>query len=50
LTQFLGMLGWPQATFASGVAIADDKKSMTVEREVDAGIQTVKTPLPAVVT
>lgn len=45
-----GMLGWPQATFASGVAIADDKKSMTVEREVDAGIQTVKTPLPCVVT
>ncbi len=44
------MLGWPQATFASGVELVEDNSKLKVEREVDAGIQTVTAPLPAVVT
>ena len=42
------LLGWPQATFASEVAIADGKA--TVTREVDGGLQTIEVTLPAVVT
>ena len=42
------LLGWPQATFASKIAIADGKA--TVTREVDGGLQTIKIGLPAVVT
>ena len=42
------LLGWPQATFASKIVIADGKASVT--REVDGGLQTVRVNLPAVVT
>ncbi len=42
------LLGWPQATFASKVSIADGKA--TVTREVDGGLQTVALTLPAIVT
>ncbi len=42
------LMGWPQATFASKVVIADGKA--TVTREVDGGLETVKINLPAVVT
>jgi electron transfer flavoprotein beta subunit len=42
------LLGWPQATFASAVALADGAAEVT--REIDAGMQTVKVSLPAVVT
>jgi len=42
------LLGWPQATFASKVVIADGKA--TVTREVDGGLETVALTLPAVVT
>jgi electron transfer flavoprotein beta subunit len=42
------MLGWPQATFASKVELADGKCS--VVREVDGGLETVAFPLPAVIT
>jgi len=45
-----GLLGWPQATCASLVKVAEDGKSMEVEREVDAGIQSQKLGIPAVVT
>jgi electron transfer flavoprotein beta subunit len=45
-----GLLGWPQATFAATVAVGADEKSVTVGREVDAGVETKKVPLPAVVT
>jgi electron transfer flavoprotein beta subunit len=40
--------GRPQATFASKLAIADGKA--TVTREVDAGLETLEVELPAVVT
>jgi len=43
-----GLLGWPQATFASAVSLADGVASVT--REVDFGRQTLALPLPAVVT
>ena len=42
------LLGWPQATFANSMEKTDD--GLTVAREVDGGLQTVKTALPAVVT
>jgi electron transfer flavoprotein beta subunit len=42
------LLGWPQATFASALTIADGKAE--VSREVDSGTQTVSLDLPAVVT
>jgi electron transfer flavoprotein beta subunit len=42
------LLGWPQATFASKVVIADGKA--TVTREIDGGLETVEIALPAVVT
>ncbi|EFJ23272.1 hypothetical protein SELMODRAFT_232605 [Selaginella moellendorffii] len=45
-----GLLGWPQATFASKVSVSDDKESVCVEREVDGGIETIQLQLPAVVT
>lgn len=47
--QMLGALtGMPQGTFASKVEIADGTVSVT--REVDGGLQTVKLQLPAIVT
>jgi len=42
------LLGWPQATFASGVEL--DGKSLKIIREVDAGLEHITCPLPAVVT
>ena len=42
------LLGWPQATFASKVVVADGKA--TVTREVDGGLETLSLTLPAVVT
>ncbi|RHZ69834.1 hypothetical protein Glove_277g50 [Diversispora epigaea] len=43
-----GLLNWPQATFASKVEI--DKDSITVTREVDGGLETIRSKLPAIVT
>jgi electron transfer flavoprotein beta subunit len=45
---FAALMGWPQATFASKVVIADGKA--TVTREIDGGLETVELKLPAVVT
>jgi len=45
-----GHLGWPQAGCASKIDVSEDKTSLLVEREVDAGIQQVSCSLPAVVT
>jgi electron transfer flavoprotein beta subunit len=42
------LLGWPQATFASKVVVADN--AATVTREVDGGLETIKVKLPAIVT
>ena len=42
------LLGWPQGTFASKLAIEGD--SILVTREVDGGLQTVKLKSPAIVT
>jgi electron transfer flavoprotein beta subunit len=42
------LLGWPQGTFASKISPAGD--AMEVVREVDGGLETISTKLPAVVT
>ena len=42
------LAGWPQATFASKVAVADGRA--TVTREIDGGLETLEISLPAVVT
>ncbi|WP_028995332.1 electron transfer flavoprotein subunit beta/FixA family protein [Azonexus hydrophilus] len=42
------LAGWPQATFASKVVVADGKA--TVTREIDGGLETLQFALPAVVT
>ena len=42
------LLGWPQATFASKVEVADGK--VTVSREVDGGSETLVLTLPAIIT
>ena len=51
--QMLGaLMGWPQATFASKVTIADADggKRAQVTREVDGGLETISIKLPALVT
>jgi len=45
-----GKLGWPQATFAASVEMPADQKSLTVGREVDAGVEYKKIALPGIVT
>lgn len=42
------LLGWPQGTFASEVAMGESDLNLT--REVDGGLETLKLALPAVVT
>ncbi|HEV3176668.1 MAG TPA: electron transfer flavoprotein subunit beta/FixA family protein [Stellaceae bacterium] len=42
------LLGWSQGTFASKIAIADGKA--TVTREVDGGLETIELKLPMVIT
>ncbi|WP_324748874.1 electron transfer flavoprotein subunit beta/FixA family protein [Sphingomonas sp. LY54] len=42
------LLGWAQGTFASKVDVAGEEVSVT--REVDGGLETVKLKLPAIVT
>ncbi|WP_026354474.1 electron transfer flavoprotein subunit beta/FixA family protein [Massilia niastensis] len=42
------LLGWPQATFASKLAI--EGETVTVTREIDGGLETLCLRLPAVVT
>lgn len=42
------LLGWSQATFASKVVVNDG--SLDVTREIDAGLETIKVKLPAIVT
>jgi len=45
---FAALMGWPQATFASKVVIADGKA--TVTREIDGGSETIEFKLPIVIT
>lgn len=51
-----GLLGWPQATFASAVTITEQRDPRgpptrgEVAREVDAGMMHVAVPFPAVIT
>ena len=42
------LLGWPQGTFASKIAI--EGEAISVTREIDGGLQTVKLKMPAVAT
>ena len=42
------LLGWPQGTFASNLDIGDGE--MQVTRETDAGLETIRVKMPAVVT
>ena len=42
------LLGWPQGTFASKLALADGKAEVT--REIDGGLETVALNMPAVVS
>ncbi len=42
------LLGWPQGTFASKVELGSEDLSVT--REIDGGLETVKLQLPAVVS
>jgi electron transfer flavoprotein beta subunit len=47
--QFLAaLLAWPQATFASRIELRDG--GVQVDRETDAGIETLRVHMPAVVT
>ncbi|WP_420434058.1 electron transfer flavoprotein subunit beta/FixA family protein [Hyphobacterium sp.] len=47
--QMLGaLLDWPQATFASEVAVANNQANVT--REIDGGLQTIAVDLPAIIT
>lgn len=43
-----GLLNWPQHTFASHVLL--EGTQITVEREIDGGLQTLRSSLPAVIT
>ena len=42
------LLNWPQATFASKVSI--DQQQVTIEREIDGGLQTLRFTLPGLIT
>jgi electron transfer flavoprotein beta subunit len=42
------LLSWPQHTFASKIELNDQK--LTVTREIDGGLETLSSSLPAVVT
>ena len=44
-----GLLGWGQATQASRIEI-DEQDRVSVTKEVDGGVETVRCPLPMVVT
>ncbi|KAI8377287.1 hypothetical protein BD560DRAFT_367036 [Blakeslea trispora] len=43
-----GLLNWPQTTFASKVELND--KELKVVREIDGGLETIATKLPAIIT
>jgi electron transfer flavoprotein beta subunit len=45
-----GLLGWPQATFVSKVAVSGDRERLECTRETDSGLEVIEVRLPAVVT
>lgn len=45
-----GMLGWPQATFASGLDLHPTERTCRVLRALDRGVEEKVVPLPAVIT
>lgn len=45
-----GLLGWPQATQASEITFGPGVDEVSVVKEVDGGVETVKAKLPLVVT
>jgi len=45
-----GMLGWPQANYASKVDLDPESKTLSVAREIDGGLETLRMGLPAIVT
>lgn len=45
-----GLLNWSQATFVSKVTIDPTADNITVEREIDAGLETLSLKLPTVIT
>eukprot|EP00920_Eleutheroschizon_duboscqi_P040083 GHVT01096050.1.p1 GENE.GHVT01096050.1~~GHVT01096050.1.p1 ORF type:complete len:183 (-),score=48.35 GHVT01096050.1:189-737(-) len=45
-----GLMGWPQATFASKISFDSTTNDVEVRREVDVGLQTLRFKLPGVVT
>ncbi|GLC68145.1 hypothetical protein PLESTF_000653300 [Pleodorina starrii] len=49
-TMLAGLLGWPQATFASKLEAAKGDLRVRVTREVDGGLEVLSLPLPAVIT
>ncbi len=44
------LLALPQATFAASIELAADEKSLNVFREVDAGVEQKKIPIPGILT
>ena len=45
-----GLMDWSQATFASKIVVDAEKKEANVTREIDGGLQEVKSRLPLIVT
>ena len=45
-----GIMGWPQGTFVSKVSVGELDKSVTVTREIDGGLESIRLKLPAVLT
>lgn len=49
--QLLGeKLGWPVVNYAQSIVTADDGKTLTLQRETDVGIATLRVQGPAVIT
>ncbi|MEO8605429.1 MAG: FAD-binding protein, partial [bacterium] len=48
--QLAELLDWPQVTIARTLELDSAARTLTAERETDAGIDVVRAPLPAVVT
>lgn len=42
-----GLLNWPQANYASKVELQPSSSKVTVDREIDGGIETLEMSLPA---